>query len=164
MKNEMREFILAFAEECRKNEKRRVKPAVNWETIALTAESTLNPRPLDPSDFPEPPYVPKPSPPEFPKLKVRYGTPLSQGVQSVAKTLATMNAPKEYAPSAWIIVNDPFEEDAFRAGGWLTRPMSELETHKANGVEEFIPAVPLRDERRTPGSMNFVVQENGKHV
>jgi hypothetical protein len=93
---------------------KQAKIKVDWEPFAAVIRAAAT----QPDIFgPVPAAVPiPPTPPEFPKLKVRYEP--------------------NHAAYEWLVVNSWSEEEPYHSGGWYTRPMKEMEMLKAAGIPE----------------------------
>ena len=132
------ELIERLLIEFQKKDKRRVKVPVTWETLEELIRDVLDPKPFEEDVIPF--YAAPDIPPEFPKLKVKYGKDIDFKAQTPEKIKAMMSTGRDLSAQAWIIVQSAKEEEPYHAGGWLTRPMKELEKLKADGVAEFVPA------------------------
>jgi hypothetical protein len=109
------DLIAAVTTEIDKLSQGYVVRAFSADEMKKVFLGVLDPKPVEkfaPPTF-KMPYIP----PEYPKLKVLYSAP-------------------DYTAKEWLIVNNATEETLYRAGGWLTRPLSEVESLKANGVQE----------------------------
>jgi hypothetical protein len=113
------ESLKALLFEVEKLERARVKISSPLEILKHCIRGALNPQ-EEVEQSAEPLfYRPPATPPEFPKLKAKYGN----GGGALE----------------WIIVQNMSEEDPYRSGGWYSRPMSELDGLKAAGVPERPP-------------------------
>jgi hypothetical protein len=115
-----------------KRKKRMVQSPLSWDTFAELLRDTLNPQAEEIQVSPLANL--KMPPPEFPKLKVYY------------------DRKADYQETEFLVVNNANEEDAYRSGGWLTRPMEELEMLGSKGVKER----PLSDHDRARDKYVYV--------
>jgi hypothetical protein len=147
-----KELAHALLAELDKKKNRRVKVPVTWETLEELFRDVLDPKPVEEDVIPF--YAPPEIPPEYPKLKVRYGKEIDFKAQTPEKVMAMMNTERDLSAQAWIVVNSAKEEEPFHAGGWLTMfppnvppermrgqsLQSVIEKLKADGVTEWKPA------------------------
>ena len=103
----------ALLVELDKRKRSRIHRSFDEDSLADLIRSALDPQPEQPNYIPS--FTLPVIPPEFPRLRVRYG---GAGM----------------AEQEWIVVNNPAEDAPYAA--FYIRPMSELESLKAANVPE----------------------------
>ena len=109
------QFAHGLIAEIEKRENRFIHVPPTWESLKELVQDVLDPKPPEQHHVPScaPPVIP----PEYPKLKVRYGG-------------------ADLTEQEYLIVNGMVEESPYHAGGWLTRPMTELARLKATNIPQ----------------------------
>jgi hypothetical protein len=126
----VKDFAKAALTEIEKMEKGYIKTGDPISFVKKMFEGVIDPKPAEQAHVPF--YVPPVIAPEWPKLKVLYGPP-------------------DYTAKEWLVAQNPQDELMYHAGGWMTRPMKELESLKAQGVKER----PLADDERRRDPFKF---------
>lgn len=115
IKSAKEQFANGIIAEIEKRESRLIKVPVTWDTLKDLMRDVLDPKPAE--DYQVPFYARPVIPPEYPKLKVRYGG-------------------ADLTEQEWLIANSMGEEAPYHVGGWLTRPMTELARLKSTNIPE----------------------------
>jgi hypothetical protein len=124
-----KQFAEGLITEIEKRERRHIKTLPSWDTLKELVGDVLDPKPEQKNVTPF--YAPPVIPPEWPKLKVLYDAAGNR---------------KE-----WLIVQNFTQEQLYHAGGWFTRPMTEVESLKADGIQER----PLSDHDRRADKFRY---------
>ena len=134
------DFAQGFLVELDKMQNSRVKISFTWEGLAQLLRNVLDPKPAEENCIPS--YAPPEIPPEFPKLKVKFGADMPRhnfNGMTAEKIHSLLSAPRDMSAQRWIIVNNGEDENGYRDHGWLTQPMEFLEKLKGDGVPEWKP-------------------------